>query len=77
MSPPLATPTGPTFSRPFNYPINQPQRKLSVICVGAGASGLLLAYKLQRHFADLELDIYEKNPDVSGTWYALSDTETT
>jgi cation diffusion facilitator CzcD-associated flavoprotein CzcO len=46
-----------------------PCRKLKVICVGAGASGLLIAYKLQRHFDDFELEIFEKNPEVSGTWY--------
>lgn len=49
--------------------IFQPQRTLSVICVGAGASGLLLAYKLQRHFDDLDLKVFEKNPEVSGTWF--------
>ncbi|KAF4447581.1 phenylacetone monooxygenase [Fusarium austroafricanum] len=46
-----------------------PKRKLSVICIGAGASGLLLAYKIQRHFDDFLLQIFEKNPAVSGTWY--------
>lgn len=40
-----------------------------MICVGAGASGLLVAYKLQRHFDDFDLKIFEKNPEVSGTWY--------
>ncbi|EFX00491.1 flavin-binding monooxygenase [Grosmannia clavigera kw1407] len=50
-------------------PIFAPKRTLSVIVIGAGASGLLLAYKLQRHFDDLSLEVYEKNADVSGTWY--------
>ncbi|KAM3078294.1 hypothetical protein ACMFMF_004697 [Clarireedia jacksonii] len=53
----------------FTGPIFQPQRTLKVIVTGAGASGLLLAYKLQRHFGDLELTVLEKNPEVSGTWY--------
>lgn len=48
---------------------SKPCRTLKVICVGAGASGLLLAYKLQQHFDDFQLEIFEKNPDVSGTWY--------
>lgn len=48
-------------------PIYEPKRKLKVICVGAGASGLLVAYKIQRHFDDFELTVYEKNTDVSGT----------
>jgi len=50
-------------------PINEPRRRLEVICVGAGASGLLVAYKLQKHFDDVDLAIYEKNADVSGTWF--------
>lgn len=49
--------------------IFQPQRRLKVIVIGAGASGLLLAYKLQRHFDNLELKVYEKNPAVSGVWF--------
>lgn len=44
------------------------QRQMRVICVGAGASGLLLAYKLQRSFDKFSLVIYEKNAQVSGTW---------
>ncbi|GME64939.1 hypothetical protein AJ79_09812 [Neofusicoccum parvum] len=50
-------------------PIFQPQRTLSVAVIGAGASGLLLAYKLQRHFSALDLTVYERNPAVSGTWF--------
>ncbi|KAL2848154.1 monooxygenase [Aspergillus pseudoustus] len=45
------------------------ERHVKIICVGAGASGLCLAYKLQRSFEDFDLTIYEKNPEVSGTWY--------
>lgn len=53
----------------WSDPIFQPQRKLKVICIGAGASGLLLAYKVQRHFDNFDLVVYEKNEDVSGTWF--------
>ncbi|KAF9485444.1 FAD/NAD(P)-binding domain-containing protein [Pholiota conissans] len=49
-------------------PIYEP-RHLKVICIGAGASGLLLSYKLQRSFEHFNLTIYEKNERVSGTWY--------
>ena len=49
--------------------IFEPRRKLKVVCIGAGASGLMVAYKLQKHFSDFELAIYEKNPDISGTWF--------
>ncbi|KAK0326392.1 hypothetical protein LTR82_002233 [Friedmanniomyces endolithicus] len=45
------------------------ERHVKIICVGAGASGLLFAYKMQRHFEDFDLTIYEKNQEVSGTWW--------
>lgn len=44
-------------------------RHVRVICIGAGMSGLALSYKMRRDFTDFTLDIYEKNPDVGGTWY--------
>lgn len=50
-------------------PIFEPLRKLKVVCVGAGASGLLLTYKIQRHFSDFDLQVFEKNADVGGTWF--------
>ncbi|KAJ6023943.1 hypothetical protein N7540_004740, partial [Penicillium herquei] len=45
------------------------ERHIRVICVGAGASGLLFAYKLQRSFSNFDLVIYEKNEQVGGTWW--------
>ena len=54
--------------RLLSLPINE-ERDLKIICIGAGASGLLLAYKLQRSFERFELVVYEKNPEVAGTWY--------
>lgn len=45
------------------------ERHVRIITVGAGASGLLMAYKLQKHFNNYSLVCYEKNPAVSGTWY--------
>ncbi|KAF9485456.1 FAD/NAD(P)-binding domain-containing protein [Pholiota conissans] len=56
----------PSYDR-ADKPIHEP-RQLKVICIGAGASGLLLAYKLQRSFEKFELTVYEKNEDISGTW---------
>ncbi|KAL8851131.1 MAG: hypothetical protein Q9221_003934 [Calogaya cf. arnoldii] len=44
------------------------ERPISIVCIGAGASGLLLAYKLQRSFGQFELTVFEKNNGVSGTW---------
>lgn len=46
-------------------------RKLRVVCVGAGYSGLILAYKNAHQMKSTEfidLTIYEKNHDVGGTW---------
>lgn len=51
----------------IKYAINA-NRPIRVIIIGAGASGLLMAYKLQRNFDDIEFQIYEKNADVGGTW---------
>jgi hypothetical protein len=45
--------------------------KLRVACVGAGASGLCLAYKMEKMMVPgaWELTLYEKNPMFGGTWY--------
>ena len=43
--------------------------ELRVICVGAGATGLLMAYKMKKLFPKYELVVYDKNPCVAGTWY--------
>lgn len=45
------------------------ERHVKIICIGAGASGLLMSYKLQKHFKNYTLTVYEKNAEVSGTWY--------
>lgn len=47
-------------------------RKLRVVCIGAGYSGLMLAYKYKHeHHMDeyIDLSIYEKNTDIGGTWF--------
>lgn len=45
--------------------------KLRVACVGAGASGLCLAYKMEKMLipGSWELTLFEKNPHFGGTWY--------
>ena len=45
------------------------ERPMRIICIGAGPSGLILAYKLQRSFTNFSLTLYEKNAEVSGTWF--------
>jgi len=47
--------------------LGHPQQ-LKVICIGAGASGLDLAYKLKKHLRSFEFQIYEKNAGLGGTW---------
>ena len=48
------------------------RRKLKIICVGAGYSGLTLAHKIDHELklSDvIDLTIYDKNSDVGGTWF--------
>lgn len=40
-----------------------------VIQVGAGAAGLLMAYKMKNMFEDYEICVYEKNEGIGGTWF--------
>ncbi|PGH04287.1 hypothetical protein AJ79_07134 [Helicocarpus griseus UAMH5409] len=52
--------------------LGKPSRKIRVISIGAGFSGLTLANKIQRTFKlDDIIDhvLYEKNPEIGGTWY--------
>ncbi|KAH6693884.1 cyclohexanone 1,2-monooxygenase [Plectosphaerella plurivora] len=47
-------------------------RKVKVITIGAGFSGLLMAHKFQHRFPDMhdivEHKIFEARPDIGGTW---------
>lgn len=52
-----------------NIVYNDPStRKLKVLTVGAGLSGIQIAYKLQKHTKNVEHVIYEKNENLGGTW---------
>ncbi|CAI6016935.1 unnamed protein product [Clonostachys chloroleuca] len=44
------------------------KRRLRVVCVGAGASGIQIAYKAEHALENIDLQIYEKNGDIGGTW---------
>jgi hypothetical protein len=46
-------------------------RRLRVACVGAGASGLCLAYKMEKMLeaGSWELTLFDKNKHFGGTWY--------
>ncbi len=43
-------------------------RKLRIIHVGAGATGLCAAFKMERQLTNYELVCYDKNSEVGGTW---------
>jgi cation diffusion facilitator CzcD-associated flavoprotein CzcO len=44
-------------------------RPLRIITIGAGASGLNMAHQVEKYMQNVEHVIYEKNPDVGGTWF--------
>ncbi|KAL8940818.1 MAG: hypothetical protein Q9216_002607 [Gyalolechia sp. 2 TL-2023] len=45
------------------------QERIKIVHVGAGAAGLITAYKARRMLGNYELVCYDKNPDVGGTWF--------
>jgi hydroxyversicolorone monooxygenase len=49
----------------LNSPVT---RKLRVLSIGAGVSGIMNAYKIQKHCVNVEHVMYEKNEDIGGTW---------
>lgn len=48
--------------------VNQ-ARPLKVIYIGAGISGILAAINFRKAVPNLDLILYEKNPEIGGTWY--------
>lgn len=65
----------PTVSEGSEYTVlnqyHSKPTKLRVACIGAGASGLCLAYKMERMLApgSWELTLFDKNSQFGGTWY--------
>jgi cation diffusion facilitator CzcD-associated flavoprotein CzcO len=49
---------------PFGKP-----RHLRVVAVGGGATGLNIARHMELYMQNYELQIYEKNSDIGGTWF--------
>lgn len=43
-------------------------RRIRVISIGAGASGISNAHFIQKHLQNVEHVVYEKNADLGGTW---------
>ncbi|EGV65316.1 hypothetical protein PSN45_002536 [Yamadazyma tenuis] len=44
-------------------------RKIKVIVIGAGASGLNFAREVYNNIPSCELALYDKNPSIGGTWF--------
>lgn len=44
-------------------------RPVKVISIGAGVSGINMARALKRHGTNIEHIVYDKNPEVGGTWF--------
>lgn len=43
-------------------------RRIRVLSIGAGISGIMNAYYIQKQAENVELAVYEKNEDIGGTW---------
>jgi hypothetical protein len=43
-------------------------RKLKVLTIGGGVTGILMAYQIQKYCGNIDHVIYEKNADIGGTW---------
>lgn len=59
-------------SIPLNPAFAYTPRKLKIVTIGAGFSGLLIAHKFQHRFPELqdivEHKLFEARSDVGGTW---------
>lgn len=71
---PLAekTAAGPHLDASYNI-VERPigtRRRIRVVCMGAGYSGLMMAMVFSERMKDknAELVIYERNDDLGGTW---------
>lgn len=63
----VSTATGSAY-KVWEKPLGEP-RPIRVITIGAGASGLNLARQIDAHMRNVDHVVYEKNPDVGGTWF--------
>lgn len=55
-----------TYSIPDRVLNTVDDRKVKVLTIGAGVSGILMAYLIQRDCKNVEHIIYEKNGDIGG-----------
>jgi hypothetical protein len=63
--------TKPSASSTIKADVNEIDcaRPMKVIVIGAGISGILAAIRFPRRIPKLDLVVYDKNPEVGGTWY--------
>ncbi|RYP07695.1 hypothetical protein DL764_002357 [Monosporascus ibericus] len=61
--PPAVDHTNIFRSQPHSH-----QTPIRIIQIGAGAAGLLTAFKAQKNLENFQLVVYEKNSSVGGTW---------
>jgi cation diffusion facilitator CzcD-associated flavoprotein CzcO len=45
------------------------QRPLKVRVIGAGYSGIYLGIRIPQRLRNIDLEIYEKNEGIGGTWW--------
>ncbi|KAH0845712.1 putative sterigmatocystin biosynthesis monooxygenase stcW [Fonsecaea pedrosoi] len=50
--------------RPLGY-----IKPVRIITIGAGASGINMAYQVKNYLREAELVVYDKNPALGGTWF--------
>ncbi|KAF2094347.1 flavin-binding monooxygenase [Rhizodiscina lignyota] len=58
---------GPVSEEVHERPLNSRSR-VSVVCIGAGVSGIATAIRVQETLENCDFTIYEKNGDLGGTW---------
>jgi len=56
-----------TYSIPDITYYSPQNRKIKVLTIGAGVSGILMAYQIQKHCENVEHVIYDQNEDIGGT----------
>ncbi|RAQ54033.1 flavin-binding monooxygenase [Aspergillus flavus] len=44
-------------------------RALRVVIIGSGISGIISSIRFRQRIPNVDLCVYEKNPDIGGTWY--------
>ncbi|KAH8159956.1 hypothetical protein CIB48_g8289 [Xylaria polymorpha] len=60
---------GFAFKMLFRDQFHSQHTPIRIIHVGAGAAGILTAYKAQKQLKNFELVCYEKNASIGGTWF--------